>query len=247
MIRVTDHMPMLPKADQPMPHRSLHELLAAFAACPPHQRIDFREPDLGHGAACIAPLLGLVDRRPDLSSSVAAWFEVLVGRDPATRTEVVSALRRIARAPDGVIARGALARLGASESAGPAGGASGPKARSAPEAAVHARVRQAAREGRLIIYSDLETSRGHVGTYLHNLSLEEAAAGHPPITSIVVSKTTMRPGDGYLPAMIEVNYARPGESLDDVWGRAVAEVHAFWAAEPAEPGPEAAKQGASAR
>ena len=224
-----------------MPNRSLHELLGAFAACPPMERIEFREPVLGYGAACIAPLLALVDRRPDLSSSIAAWFEVLVGRDPATRTEIVAALRRIARGPDGVIARGALARLGASESASGGGSAAGSKSRSAPEAAVHARVRQAARKGELIVESDLATSRGHVGTYLHNLSLEEAAAGHPPITSIVVSKATMRPGDGYLPAMVEVNYPRRGETLDEVWNRAVAEVHAFWAAQPAEDGPESAK------
>jgi hypothetical protein len=43
-----------------------------------------------------------------------------------------------------------------------------------------------------------------------------------------VSKTTMRPGDGYLPAMLEVGYARPGETFDEVLGRAVADVHAIW-------------------
>lgn len=43
-----------------------------------------------------------------------------------------------------------------------------------------------------------------------------------------MSKTTGRPGDGFLPAMIEVGFAHEGEKLDDVWGRAVAAVHSFW-------------------
>jgi hypothetical protein len=32
--------------------------------------------------------------------------------------------------------------------------------------------------------------------------------------------------------MVEVGYGRQGETLDEVWGRAVAEVFEFWAAQP---------------
>jgi hypothetical protein len=215
---------------------TLEELIAALALSPAATRIDLRDRILAHGAACITPLVERAVLQPDLSSSVAAWFEVLVRREPATRPAIVAALRRIVRGPDGDIARGVLARLGASESSSTGGIGSTRPTNTAPEAAVHARVRQAAREGRLIAYSDLETSRGHVGTYLLHLSQDEAAAGHPPITSIVVGKATMRPGDGYLPAMVEVGYARRGETLDEVWGRAVAEVFAFWSTQPLDDG-----------
>jgi hypothetical protein len=77
-------------------------------------------------------------------------------------------------------------------------------------------------------------------TYLVNISQEEADQGHPPLTSIVVSKTNGRPGDGYLPAMIEVGFAHEGEKLDDVWGRAVAAVHTFWRKQSDGPGEETA-------
>jgi hypothetical protein len=96
---------------------TLDELVSSLATCPPVERIDRREPILAHGSACIAPLLALVTREPDLSSAVAAWLEVLVRRDPAMRTDVVAALRQIAKGPDGAFAIGALGRLGASASA----------------------------------------------------------------------------------------------------------------------------------
>ena len=57
---------------------------------------------------------------------------------------------------------------------------------------------------------------------------EEADAGHPPLTAIVVSKSTGRPGDGFLPAMIEIGFAQPGETSSDLWARAVVAVHEFW-------------------
>jgi hypothetical protein len=216
-------------ADAGDDERELDQLISALELSPPADRIDLREPFLSHGADCIPPLLDLVARRSDLSSSVAAWLEVLVKRDPATRTDVVTALRRIGHGPDGSVARLALARLGASGSSTSGARSSTSGSRSAPEAAVHARVRKAAREGRTVTYGELETSRGHVGMYLLHLSQDEAAAGHPPLTSIVVSKTTGRPGDGYLPAMLEVGYARPGETMDEVWERAVGDVFKFWA------------------
>ena len=103
---------------------------------------------------------------------------------------------------------------------------------------MHARIIQAAREGRILTYSDLETSRGHVGTYLFNISRAEAELGHPPLTALVVSKTNGLPGDGFLPAMLEIGFAHPGETLEPVWKRAVAEVHAFWTAESAATIPE---------
>ncbi len=97
--------------------KTLDELISSLESCPPAERIDHREPILAHGSACVSPLLALAVREPDLSSSVAAWLEVLVRRDPEVRTDVVAALRQIAKGPDGTFALGALGRLGASASA----------------------------------------------------------------------------------------------------------------------------------
>lgn len=133
----------------------------------------------------------------------------------------------------GTSANGALQRLGGAPRTARAKTTHKrtPAGRSA-EAEVHARIIRAAREGRILTYSDLKTSRGHVGKYLFSISRAEADQGHPPLTSLVVSKTTGMPGDGFLPAMEEVGFAHRGDKLEPVWKRAVAEVHAFWANEP---------------
>lgn len=83
----------------------------------------------------------------------------------------------------------------------------------------------------ILTYSDLETSRGHAGWHLFNISRAKADQGHPPLAALVVSKTNGQPGDGFLPAMLEVDFAHPGETLEPVWRRAVVEVHAIWAKE----------------
>lgn len=211
---------------------SLEDLIKRVEACAPEDRINHRDSILAFGSACIRPLGELADRIPQLSPSIAAWLEVLARRDPATKADVVKALAVMARERDGNIAGDVLDRLGGAPRTVGAKTARKrtPTGRTA-EADVHARIIRAAREGRILTYSDLETSRGHVGKYLFNISRLEADLGHPPLTSLVVSKTNGLPGDGFLPAMEEIGFAHPGEKLEPVWRRAVAEVHAFWAKE----------------
>ena len=204
------------------------DLLSALENAAPMDRMDLREAVLGFGGACIGPLEDLATRVPDLAASASAWLEVLALRVPGTKPAVIRALTTIGRTEAGSIARDALARLGAPGRSPRIGSIKGPRPPSAAQAAVHARIIKAAREGRVLTYSDLETNRGHQGIFLLNISKEESDQGHPPLTSIVVSKTTGRPGDGFLPAMIEIGFAHEGEKLDDVWGRAVAAVHSFW-------------------
>ena len=92
---------------------------------------------------------------------------------------------------------------------------------------IHARLIESAANGRTITYGELGP-RWWVGTYLFRIAHEEDAAGRPPLTSIVVRKTSGRPGPGLLEAMQEISYARPGEMEDAVWRRAVADVFAYW-------------------
>ena len=210
-----------------------------LGSCPPPDRIALREPVLAFGLAAIDPLADLAARRPDLAASVAAWLEALAKRAPETKPAAVKALARLTREPDGHIAREALSRLGGRPQTGTKPVRDRAPERSAAETEVHARLILAAREGQILTYAELETNRGHVGRFLHNISVAEADLGHPPLAAIVVSKSTGLPGDGFLEAMTDVGFPDRGEPVEVVWKRAVAEVHAFWASQ--EPTPEPLK------
>lgn len=214
------------------PHddRTLGELLAALQRSAPAERIDLREATLAFGPDCIGPLAEIAASNPDLAPSVIAWLEVLAQRAPDTKPAVAKSLSVLAKGRDDSLAHEALERLGvAARPAGSKPRARTPSVRNTAQEEVHARIIKAARAGRILTYSQLETSRGHVGKYLFSISRAEADEGHPPLTALVVSKTNGLPGDGFLPAMIEVGFAHQGESLEAVWNRAVADVHAFWA------------------
>ena len=93
---------------------------------------------------------------------------------------------------------------------------------------IYSQLVDAASTGRTVCYSDLPGGRGHIGSYLYRIADHEKENGRPPLTALVVRKTTGRPGEGFAIAARQVGYIRPGESDDDVWERAVAEVFAFW-------------------
>jgi hypothetical protein len=210
--------------------RSLSDLLRELSSCDPAKRIDLREPILSFGSECVGPLRDLAIKNPDLSASVASWLGVLVNREPGAKAGIVKALKGLPAGGNAGIVQETLGRLG--HIAGKATVKTSrkqPVVRKTAEDEVHARIIKAAREGRLLTYSDLETSRGHVGKYLVSISRSEAELGRPPLTSLVVSKTNGKPGGGFLPAMVEIGYAHRGERLEVVWQRAVADVKAYWA------------------
>ncbi len=93
---------------------------------------------------------------------------------------------------------------------------------------VYDKLVDAARNGHTVCYSDLPGGRGHIGSYLYRIADYEEEHGRPPLTALVVRKQTGRPGEGFAIAAREVGYIRPGESDDEVWERAVAEVFAYW-------------------
>lgn len=93
---------------------------------------------------------------------------------------------------------------------------------------IHARLIETAMRGQLITYSALVPNRRKVGDYLYRIAKEEHAAGRPPLTALVVHKADSKPGPGFLEAAKWVGYWRVGESEDEVWRRAVQEVHAYW-------------------
>lgn len=94
---------------------------------------------------------------------------------------------------------------------------------------VYLKVLEAAIEGRFLHYSDLPGGRFHWGKYLYRISGEEARQKRPPLTAIVVEKRTGKPAHGFMEAMRDIDYPiAEGETEDEVWRRAVAEVFAYW-------------------
>jgi hypothetical protein len=49
------------------------------------------------------------------------------------------------------------------------------------------------------------------------ISGEELASRHPPISAIVVTKATGRPGAGFYQLCRESGFAQPGETDEDIW------------------------------
>ena len=93
--------------------------------------------------------------------------------------------------------------------------------------AAYLRLVAAAIEGRLIAYSEV-AGRGQVARYLYRIAAYEKAHRRPPLTAIVVHKHDGRPGEGFRIAMEQVGYAKVGESDEDLWARACADVFAYW-------------------
>ncbi len=222
----------IPIATPNEPMSNLDELVAALATADAKSRIDHRNAILQHGVACIEPLLQAVAENDDLATQVVAWMEHLAQTQPDARNAAVNALVSLARGAAVAYARAALDRLGEGAAVTTPGQKGGTPKRTAAEAGVLSKIIAAARVGQIITYSDLGTSRGYVGRYLHNILVSEHENGRPAITAIVVQKATGRPGDGFVSAMVELGWAHLGEDAEEVWQRTVAQVFAFWAGQP---------------
>lgn len=95
---------------------------------------------------------------------------------------------------------------------------------------LRARLIDVATRGETISYLALGVGRAMIGRYLIRIAYEEAIAGRPPLTSVVVHKASGLPGAGFLEAMVSVRYVDPmaGEDAQTVWERALRETHEYW-------------------
>jgi hypothetical protein len=95
---------------------------------------------------------------------------------------------------------------------------------------LRAKLIEVASRGGTINYLELGAGRAMIGRYLYRIASEEAAAGRPPLTSVVVRKGSGLPGEGFREAMVMVGYVTATEVEDErsVWDRAVREVHEYW-------------------
>jgi hypothetical protein len=95
---------------------------------------------------------------------------------------------------------------------------------------VRAKLIEVASRQETISYLDLGVGRAMVGRYLYRIAAEEALAGRPPLTSVVVRKDTGRPGEGFRQAMLDANYIEASNTEDEdvVWSRAVEDAWEYW-------------------
>ena len=93
---------------------------------------------------------------------------------------------------------------------------------------IHARLIETAASGSTITYLEVVRNRKMVGSFLYRIAHEEHAAGRPPLTAVVVHRVGGKPGPGFLEAAKQVGFWRPGETADQVWRRALADVHEYW-------------------
>jgi hypothetical protein len=93
---------------------------------------------------------------------------------------------------------------------------------------IHVKCIEAAMTGKTLTYRELGTSRAMVGRYLDRITHEEALAGRPPLSAVVVRSGEGRPGLGFREAVTETGFIKPGESDLQVWKRALAAVHEYW-------------------
>ncbi len=95
---------------------------------------------------------------------------------------------------------------------------------------IRAKLVEVASKGELVSYLDLGAGRAMIGRYLVRIAREEALAGRPPLTSVVVRKNTGRLGEGFRKAMqhADIGFAKAGETELEVWKRAVSETRAYW-------------------
>jgi hypothetical protein len=95
---------------------------------------------------------------------------------------------------------------------------------------LRAKLIDVATRGETINYLALGAGRAMIGRYLYRIANEEAVAGRPPLTSLVVRKDQGLPGEGFLEAMVWVGYINDVDAEDErtVWERAVRETHDYW-------------------
>ena len=95
---------------------------------------------------------------------------------------------------------------------------------------LRAKLVDVASRGETINYLDLGAGRAMIGRYLYRIAKEEVVAKRPPLTSVVVRKGSGVPGEGFLEAMVMIDYVTAAERDDGqtVWERALRETHAYW-------------------
>ena len=92
---------------------------------------------------------------------------------------------------------------------------------------------EVATRGETVNYLDLGVGRAMVGRYLHRIAMEEGKARphpRPPLTAVVVQKSSGQPGEGFRQAMVDSGYIQKDDPRSDeqVAKAALKDVHEYW-------------------
>ena len=207
-------------------------LLDRARAASPNDRIDLRDDIAAHGDAAISAMVEWIDH-PDLwrFATKVLWRAAQLGhRDAAI--DALRAAGAAATADRRAAIDEELARLGApgvlrSGSYGPI-----------DDEAIRARLIAAAKRRETVYYSDLAKATGremkgpnwavHIGRILGRISSEEAHAGRPLLSVIVVSRDTKLPGGGFFNLGKDLHLIEPGESEEAFIERQTDRVYDYW-------------------
>ena len=211
---------------------SIDGLLHRARGASPNDRIDLRNEIAAHGPDALAAMLMWLEE-PEL------WrFAIKVmGRaaEVGHREAAIDALRVAGSDAPAALRDAINAEL---ERVGAPGitraGAYGP----IDDAAIRERLIVAAKRGEVVHYADLAKATGremkgpnwavHIGRILGRISSEEAKAGRPLLSVIVVSRDTGLPGAGFFNLGKELHLVQPGEDEDAFTRRQTRRVYDYW-------------------
>jgi hypothetical protein len=214
---------------------SLTVLLERARAASPNDRIDFRDAIAAHGEAAISAMVEWIDHPELWRFATKVLWRVAQSTDRDAAIEALRAAGAAASSDRRAAIDGELAALGAPATV--RSGSYGP----IDDEAIRRRLIAAARQRQTVSYKDLAKATGremkgpnwavHIGRILGRISSEEAHAGRPLLSVIVVSQDTKRPGGGFYNLGKELGLLQPGETEDRFIDRQTERVYDYWQAE----------------
>ena len=98
---------------------------------------------------------------------------------------------------------------------------------------VRHRLKQTARQGRTISYSEVAGEIGWAPNgigrpLLGQIAEEESAAGRPLLTAVVVRGTTRLPGDGFYTIALSLGHCLDAQSPEECWQDELKKTYAYW-------------------
>lgn len=229
--RVHDHW----SADGRPGSETFTSLLDRARGASPNDRIDLRDDIAAHGDAAISAMVEWIDH-PDLwrFATKVLWRAAQLGHREAA-IEALRAAGAAATADRRAAIDAELAALGAPATV--RSGSYGP----IDDEAIRARLIAAARRRETVYYKDLAKATGremkgpnwavHIGRILGRVSSEEAHAGRPLLSVIVVSQDTKLPGGGFYNLGKELGLLESGETEEHFINRQAERVYDYWQAE----------------
>ena len=218
---------------------SLTALLERARAASPNDRIDFRDAIAAHGEAAISAMVEWIDHPELWRFATKVLWRVAQAEHRDAAIEALRAAGAAASSDRRAAIDAELAALGAPATV--RSGSYGP----IDDEAIRRRLIAAARDRQTVYYKDLAKATGremkgpnwavHIGRILGRISSEEAKAGRPLLSVIVVSRDTNLPGGGFYNLGEQLGLLEPGETEETFINRQTELVYDYWQTRGAQP------------